>query len=213
MTAVRAVVLSGLILGALAARAEEPPVPTRPMRLVEKDGHVFVSAAYPELFDGDLLEQLSSGFAQTVIVRIYVYPDGEDAALWFTSATFRVVYAQWDEVYLVRIRDPSGERNLTDKTRAAALTDVTTLRELAVCPTSALEPGRGYFLGFIAEVNPVTHELVAEVRKWLTRPRGGAVGTDSLFGSFVSIFANPKVPEADKTLRFRSQIFTLQRRP
>jgi hypothetical protein len=199
--------------GALAAHADEPTVPTRPVRLVEKGGHLLGSVAFSELFDGDLLDQLSSGFAQTVIVRIFVYPEGQDDALWFTTATFRAVYAQWDEVYLVRIRDPSGERNLTDRTRAAALVDLTTLREIAVCPTSALEQGRAYFLGIVVEVNPVTQELVAEVRKWLTRPRGGQVGTDSLFGSFVSIFANPKVPEADKTLRFRSQSFTLQRRP
>jgi hypothetical protein len=209
----RALLACALCLGALAARADEPEVPTRPVRFVEKDGHVFISVAYPELFDGDLLDQLSSGFAQTLIVRLYVYPEGDDAALWFTSATFRALYAQWDEVYLVRIRDPSGEKNLTERARAAALVDLTTLRELPLCPTSVLEQGRGYFVGVIVEVNPVTHELVAEVRKWLTRPRGGAVGTDSLFGSFVSIFANPKVPEADKTLRFRSPTFSLQRRP
>jgi hypothetical protein len=206
-------VLCALSLGALVVHADEPVVPQRPVRLVEKDGHVLASVTFPELFDGDLLEQLSSGFAQTVIVRVLVYPEDQDGAVWFTSATARAVYAQWDEVYLVRIRDPSGERNLTERTREAARIDVTTLRDLAVCPTSALDEGRGYFLGIVVEVNPVTQELAAEVRKWLTRPRGGQVGTDSLFGSFVSIFANPKVPEADKTLRFRSQTFTLQRRP
>ncbi len=195
-----------LLLAGLAG-AQEPDVPIRPLRFAEKNKQLVVSATFPEIFSGDLLEQLSSGFAQTVFVRLYVYPEGEDLPVWFTAATYRAVYAQWDEVYLVRIRDPLGERNVTEATRAAALADVTTLRELPVCPLATLDPKKTYFVGVIVEVNPVTPELVAEVRKWLTRPRGGQVGTDSLFGSFVSIFANPKVPEADQTLRFRSQGF------
>ena len=198
--------VAAALLCAGIAGAQEPELPPiRPLRFAEKDGRLLMSAAFPDVFSGELVEQLSSGFAQTVFVRLYVYPEGEDLPVWYTAATYRAVYAQWDEVYLVRIRDPAGERNLTEATRAAALVDVTTMSELPVCPLATLDPRKTYFVGVIVEVNPVTPELVAEVRKWLTRPRGGQVGTDSLFGSFVTIFANPKVPEADRTLRFRSQ--------
>jgi len=205
------VVAVALLLVALAAHADEPELPTRQLHFAQKDGKLLVSATFRDIYDEQLLRDLGSGFSQLIFVRLYVYAEGEDQPVWLTVATYLGAYAQWDEEYLIRVRDPTGERNIKEKARAIAVADMTTIGDLPVCPISALVPGRGYFIGAIVEVNPVTPELVAEVRKWLTRPRGGQVGTDSLFGSFVSIFANPKVPEADKTVRFRSQPFSVQR--
>jgi hypothetical protein len=47
------------------------------------------------------------------------------------------------------------------------------------------------------------------MRRWLTRPAGSASldRSTSFFGSFVSVFVNPKLPEADRVLRIRSQPF------
>jgi hypothetical protein len=199
-----------ILLCTSAAMADDSVAPTRPVRFGEKAGQLVLTTTYPELFAGEVGEQFSNGFAQTVVVRIWVFPVGAGVPILGTGATARALYAQWEDVYLVRFNDVAGERNLVEKTPAAAIADVTALRELAVCPLTALDPMRTYFLEVLVEVNPVTPELVAEVRRWLTRPRGGQVGTESFFGSFVSIFANPGVPAADRTLRFRSQPF---RRP
>jgi hypothetical protein len=201
-----------VVLAATRVRADEPIV-TRPLALAGKDGQLTVSGAFPELFDDALLAELANGFAQTVFVRVYVYPEGADQAVWLAAATYRALYAQWDELYLVRLRDPRGERNLVEASRDSAAADLGTLKELPVCPLALLQPGRGYFLGVVLELNPVAPDLLAEVHRWLARPRGGAAGTDSLFGSFVSIFANPKLPEADRTLRFRSQRFVVGEGP
>jgi hypothetical protein len=193
-----------LLLVAGVARAEDP-VPIRPLRFGDKDGALVVSGSFADVFDADLVDQLGSGFAQTLLVRAWMYRVGVDAPIWFTAATYRVVYAQWDEVYFVRVRAPNGERNLRLPERADALRAATTLTELPVVPLAQLDAGGRYFLGVVVEVNPVAPELVAEVRRWLARPRGGAVGGESMFGSFVSIFVNPKLPTADRVLRFRSQ--------
>src|SRR5262249_40930277 len=200
---VRALAVVALL--AAVARAQEPPVPIRPLRFADKAGQLVVSGSFTAIFDDDLVEQLGNGFAQTLFVRAWLWREGAELPIWFTAATYRVLYAQWDEVYYVRVRDPTGERNAKLAARAEALREAATLRELPVAPLDRLEPGGSYFLGVIVEVNPVTPELVAEVRRWLTRPPGRAVGGDSFFGSFVSIFVNPKVPTADRTLRFRSQ--------
>ena len=71
-------------------------------------------------------------------------------------------------------------------------------------PLAVLVPEVEYFVGVEIEVNPVSPELLAQVRRWLVRP---ALGGASFFGGFVSIFLNPKVAEADRTLSFRSQVF------
>jgi hypothetical protein len=204
------VILAGVALALLAApeaRAQQGPE-VRAMRFAEKGPDLVLSGTFTDVFDRDLLEQLSSGFAQTVVVRAYVYRTGVDTSVWFAAATYRAVYAHWDEVYLVRLRDPAGERNLRFASRAEALKAITTFGELPIAPLHAIPIGRNHFVGLVVEVNPVAPELLAEVRRWLSRPRAGQVAGDaSFFGSFVSVFVNPKLASADRTLRFRSQEF------
>jgi hypothetical protein len=195
-----------VLLLASAAAAQEAPV--RTMRFAEKGGDLVVSGTFTDVFDRDLLEQLSSGFAQTVVVRAYVYRSGTTEQVWFAAATYRVVYAHWDEVFLVRLRDPRGETNLRLPSRAEALKAVTAFDEFPAAPLHAVPIGKNHFVGVVVEVNPVASELLAEVRRWLSRPRAGQVAGDaSFFGSFVSVFVNPKLATADRTLRFRSQDF------
>jgi hypothetical protein len=202
----RRLVLLALLYVTPAAAQER--VDIRVLRFAERGESLVVSGTFTDAFDRELLEQLSSGFAQTVAVHLWVYPSGSDAAIWYAAATYRAVYAVWDEVYLVRLRDPKGERNLRFASRAEALKALTTLDEFPVAPLSAIPVGPRHFVGVLVEVNPVGAELLAEVRRWLARPRGAQVGGDaSFFGSFVSVFVNPKVASADRVLRFRSQDF------
>jgi hypothetical protein len=85
---------------------------------------------------------------------------------------------------------------------------VTAVIDFPVAALDDVPVGPHCFVGLIVEVNPVSEELLAEVRRWIARPRGSqdVAGSSSFFGSFVSIFANPRIAEADRTLRFRSQL-------
>ena len=115
----------------------------------------------------------------------------------------------WGGARAPRIHDPRGERTSRHATLAEALKRATTFEELPVAPAAAVPVGRHHQIGVIVEVNPVSQELMAEVRRWLARPQGKSevAGNSSFFGSFVSIFVNPKLEEAERTLRFRSQTF------
>jgi len=65
-----------------------------------------------------------------------------------------------------------------------------------------------YQVAIIAELNPVSPQTLAEVRKWLSDGAGNGLDRGgSFFGSFVSVFVNLKVPAADRVLRIRSQPF------
>ena len=69
-------------------------------------------------------------------------------------------------------------------------------------------PNGKYRVAWIVELNPVSKELLAQVRKWLSRPReGGPIDGESYFGSFVSLFVNRKVGDAEKVLQFRTQVY------
>jgi len=66
-----------------------------------------------------------------------------------------------------------------------------------------------------ADLNPISEELVSNVRRWLSRPsgRGRAGSGDSFFGSFVSVFVNPRVDDSERLLQVVSQSFALQGEP
>jgi hypothetical protein len=195
--------------GPAVAWAEEEDVEIRKLKFAERGKDLIVSGSFTDVFDETLLDELSSGFATTVVLRAYVYEKGTDLPVAFTAVTYRVVYDLWEEVYLIQIDDPAGQRELRRETRADALKDVTTLAELPVAALSNVAIGPHHFLGLIVEVNPVSQELLAEVRRWIARPQGSkdVAGNSSFFGSFVSVFVNPKIAEADRTLKFRSQAF------
>jgi hypothetical protein len=204
----RAVALLALLTSARAAAADEI-VETRPLRLAEKGRRLVTSGAFTDVVDREILAQMSSGFATTILLRAYTYDLAGQRTVAFAAATYRIVYDLWDEVYLVRIHDGRGERTSRYGSLAEALKRATTFEDLPVAPLAGVRVGRHHQIGVIVEVNPVSQELMAEVRRWLARPQGKSevAGNSSFFGSFVSIFVNPKLEEAERTLKFRSQTF------
>jgi hypothetical protein len=60
------------------------------------------------------------------------------------------------------------------------------------------------------DVNPVSQEIVDQMRRWMSRPTGstGIGPSDALFGSFVQLFVR-QIATSDATLTFRTQIVTL----
>ncbi len=69
-----------------------------------------------------------------------------------------------------------------------------------------LVPGLAYFLGVVVDVNPVSADVVEQMRRWMSRPTGSTeIGpADALFGNFVQLFVR-QIATSDKTLPFRTQ--------
>ena len=117
----------------------------------------------------------------------------------------RVVYDLWDEVYRVHVSEPERERD-----QAAVLDGVLRLcaeaRDLPVVAAGSSTPSRPYFLAVVVDVNPVSAEIVDQMRRWMSRPTGstGIGPSDALFGSFVQLFVR-QIATSDKTLTFRTQ--------
>lgn len=212
-------VLTAVGLGApRPARAQDLEEIAR-LRLgfVERRGELLVDRVDigPLLFDPRAYQALEQNpLATVVVVRFYVYREGETRPVSFRLVTARIVYDLWLEEYEVRIdgahaRHGGRYRRLADAHRA-----ITVFSELPVAELSEIEIGPHHYLAVVAELNPVSEETMAEVRRWLTRP-AGATRLDretSFFGSFVSIFVNARLPEAERVTRARSQPFYRVRR-
>lgn len=156
------------------------------------------------LADPALAKKLSSGLPMIIAMRAYVYREGQLAPIALATRVCRVVYDLWDEVYRVHLSEPERELD-----RAVVLDGVLRLcseaRDLPVVRRGLLAAGEPYFLGVIVDVNPVSPEMVEQIRRWMSRPTGmTSIGPGTaLFGNFVQLFAR-QIATSDLTLQFRT---------
>jgi hypothetical protein len=207
---------AGLSLPALAAafsrRAHADERPPRLVGLHNRGGWLGVSVSLRDLFwpaDG---ERLRSGFVSQVVIRVEVYRDGDHRPIARADRHTAILFDLWDEAFKVRVVERQGPRDWVARSDAEAIDLATAFRAFPVTETSRLEPGVTYRLRFRADLNPISEDLVNEVKRWMARPPGqGRVGAgDSVFGSFVSIFVNPKLPnESERQLSFWSPPFRM----
>jgi hypothetical protein len=157
------------------------------------------------LADPGLIKKLSTGLPVVIAMRAYLYREGDDVPVALAPRVCRVVFDLWDEVYRVHVSEPEHDRD-----QAVVLDGVlrlcTEARDLAVVRRALVVPGRTYFLGVVVEVNPVSPEIVDQMRRWMSRPAGStSLGpSDALFGSFVQLFAR-QLATSDAMLTFRTQ--------
>lgn len=198
------------------ARAQETPAPSKlPERgaVVGRDANTRVLHAtfsYRDVVDGEVRRKLQSGLTTVIVLGGGVFEVGGDGTpvpgtgVWQSC---RIAFDVWNEVYRLQIGQPGGDRKSVAVNLEGVLRRCTEARKLPV--QGELTPGRTYFLAATVEVNPVSQEMLEQIRRWVSRPPGaGTVSPgDSLFGSFVGLFV-ARIGKADRTLSFRTQDFT-----
>ena len=192
--------------------AADDAVPLRQCGFAEKGQFLTISVGIQDVVDEAFKKKVRSGFAQTIVLRVYLYREGEAQPLGLTLRTYRVWYDLWDERFFVQMQDPQGQRTLPFKTEAEALVAITKLENFPVIPASVVPPGVRHFVAVLVELNPISPEMLAQARRWLSRSGSSAsqAGGETFLGSFVSIFVNTKVNEAERIIKFRSQPFYRQ---
>jgi hypothetical protein len=190
---------------ALSPAAADNGVESQRMSFTENGGTLYVTTSLTRLFDARAYEKLENGLAAVVVIRLWVYPEGKAKQLGFVLLHRRCIYDLWREFYTCALTGPDGRRTYKVKFKTAALTLLTGLDNV---PIADVTKGP-VVVAAIAELNPVSKETMAEVRRWLSQGSGGGLDRGgSFFGSFVSVFVNLKIPEADRVLRVRSQPYT-----
>jgi hypothetical protein len=210
-----AVLLLSLALPPRPSGAQPAPQPAHPAALPPRQANyawdrdlLRASFSYRDILDDELSKKLSSGLPLVIVMRAYLYREGADEPVALAPRVCRVVYDLWDEVYRVHVSEPERDRD-----QAAVLDGVFRLcaeaRDLPIVRRSLLAAGQRYFLAVVVDVNPVSQEIVDQMRRWMSRPTGstGIGPSDALFGSFVQLFVR-QIATSDKTLTFRTQTVT-----
>jgi hypothetical protein len=202
---------AGLLVAAPPAHAADPP----PVRLTGIDvvgGHLTVSVGLQDLFGPPERERLTSGFSTRVLIRVALQDEAEGETLAHAVLRAEIVFDIWDEKFSVRTTHGLGaERRVTAKTADLAIWHATALIRFPVTEASRLRQGTRYVVLVRGDLNPISEDLLADVRRWLVLPARGQrrIGAgDSFFGSFVSIFVNPHIEDSERQVRFTSQPFT-----
>jgi hypothetical protein len=205
---VRALVAIALLFVALPARAEDDKVEVQRMRFIERGQSLTATGNIAKLFDQAAYEQLNSGFPSTIQIGTAVYPRDSTTALAYRVELRTVVYDLWDEQYVIRIEGQNGKRTRKVKYRAEALKILTAIDDFPIALLKDIPHDDVFYLTLTVQLNPVSKETLAEVRRWLSQGTAGGLDRGGVFfGSFVSVFVNPKIAEADRVLRIRSQPF------
>jgi len=207
-----AIVAAAMLAVAATAYAEDERPEIQRMRFVESGDDLLLSTLPPggigKLFDTTAYEALSTGIPSTVVIRIQITPQDSDEPVAEQLIQRSVVYDVWDEIYTLRLDQPGGRKTIKVKYRAEALKWLTALDDLPVARLAVLPINQVFVLKMVVELNPVSKETLAEVRRWLSQGQGGGLDRGgAFFGSFVSVFYNPKIADADRVLRIRSQPF------
>jgi hypothetical protein len=201
------------------AAADDPPkqseLPRRQANFVwdknEKTGQTLLrlGVSYRDVIDKAMADKLPSGLPTVITMRAYVWREGETNPVALAVRTCRIVYDLWYEAYRLKISSPGGDRDLAAANVDGVLRQCAEVKDLPVADRSLLQAGKPHFIGVIVEVNPVSDQMLAQMRQWVSRPAGstGIGPGDALFGSFMGLFVR-QLGSADRTLRFRTQAVT-----
>lgn len=202
------VVAAALLVVAVPARAEDDKPEVQRMRFIERGQNLTATGNIAKLFDQAAYEQLSSGFPSTIQIGTAVYPRGGSDPIAVGVELRTIVYDLWDEQYVIRIEGAGGKRTRKVKYRAEALKIITAIEDFPIAKLADIPYENVFYLRLTVQLNPVSKETLAEVRRWLSQGTGGGLDRGGVFfGSFVSVFVNPKIADADRVLRIRSQPF------
>jgi hypothetical protein len=207
----------GLLVLLGTGPAYAAPVATRAAGIARKADKLVVSVGLQDLFGPRDIERLLSGFSTRVLIRVALLRDDGGEPIAQAMRLSEIVYDLWDEKLRVRIStDKPGTPEIhVVATPNAAVDLATALVAFSVAEIGKLEPGMNYHLGLRADLNPISEELVSNVRRWLSRPSGrsGSGSGDSFFGSFVSVFVNPRIDDSERQLQVVSQSFAVPGEP
>ena len=169
------------------------------------------SVSLRDLFGPTDGERLRSGFVNRVVIRVELWPEGGRQPIALADRHAELLFDLWDERFRLRVADRYGIKERDAATEREAIESATALVGFEVVELGRLVPNAVYRLRFRADLNPLSEDLVNEVKRWLVRQPGqGRAGAgDSVFGSVVNIFVNPQIDESERQITFWSQPFRM----
>ncbi|HEY1811266.1 MAG TPA: hypothetical protein VGG74_02860 [Kofleriaceae bacterium] len=195
-----------VVLASTALADDDDTIEQVHMSFVEHGDQLVVSTKIQKLFDEAAYAALGTGFASTIVINTFVYPQNGGQPVAVQKAVRSVVYDIWDETYAVQLE--TSTKPIHVKFQSEALKLLTNIDSLPIAPLIDMPYDDVFYLQMNVLLNPVDKKTLAEVQRWLSQGTGGGLDRGGVFfGSFVSVFVHPKIADADRVLQLQSQPF------
>ena len=152
--------------------------------------------------------KLTGGLPQLLVVRVVAYPQrSSPKAIAPAFRSCRVVYDLWEETFRVELATDSSDKTVIVRSVDEVLDRCLVFRDMPVGRAADYVGRRdaAVYFAVLAELNPLSVDTVQRIRRWIARPSGDKMEGEAFFGSFVSLFVNQRIGQAERTIRFRSQ--------
>jgi hypothetical protein len=201
-------VIAALLVALLATPATEP------WFWVERDGDgLRVTADLTPLFDAKEVRRLTSGLTTTLHLTLDIRDHDEGTVRGATWREARARWDLWDEVLYVELEDPTGTEARRYPSVDAFLNEFARFQTEPLAGSVERDPTI-YDVRAVLEVNPLSVDDQARMRRWLAEPGAGPrldPVSRTLFGSFVRLFDNLRPGAAERVLRAAGHPFRADR--
>ena len=168
---------------------------------------LYLSVSYRDVVDPELQAKLSRGLPTTIVLTAAVYRGGVSQPLSTTAQTCKVTWHVWEEAYQVEITRPgASQQTRWTTTVEGVLRRCAEARRLLAGTAAQIPLGTPLFCAAKVQVNPLSPELLQQIKRWVMRPSGTgtAAPSDALFSTFTGLFLQ-RIGEAERELKFNSK--------
>ena len=203
--------LLGLCLMLLpsGARAQEgqsaPPARNASYEWDSAKRLLYANLNYRDIVDGEIKKKLSRGLPTTIVLSAAIYLSGAEMPVATTVQSCKITWHVWEEAYRIELTFPGSSRVRWTTTVEGVLRRCAEANRLLVATSEQVPVGRPLFLKAKVQVNPISPELLAKIKRWVSRPSatGTAAPGDALFGTFTGLFLQ-RIGDAERELKFNT---------
>lgn len=206
-----AMVLCALVCGLLVVCIPADARASDSLTCKVDDEAIICEADIEEFLSDEIRDVLNNGWENTLLFNLLLLDEDNDVVgLSYSELSQRCYIDPFDDPCLALW---SGSETWDSHQDVDAFIEETASFKLRSVPVSSIPKGT-YKARLNVELNPITEEQVNVIRSWLARNRGGhlVVGKSesSIFGTFVSVFANVRPGHAEAFTTVESNAFKVE---
>jgi len=166
---------------------------------------LYANVNFRDAIDPKTRSKLTQGLPTEILFTALVYVADSTVPISTTYQTCRVTWHVWEEMYRVdvtRTNDPKPQRHWTP-TINGVLRRCAQTNQLLIADAAQLSPGKAVHLKATVRINPISEELLAKLKRWVSRPAQTATAApgSALFSTFTGLFMQ-RIGDAERTVEF-----------
>lgn len=169
---------------------------------------LYADLSFRDIIDEKTQSKLQRGLPTEILFTALLYTVGSRTPLSTTYQSCKITWHVWEEMYRVEIsraNQRTVRRHWTPNLNGV-LRRCAELNRLLVADSSQVSPGRELYLTATVRINPVSEELLAKLKRWVSRPTQTSTASpgSALFSTFTGLFMQ-RIGDAERTLSFATK--------